>query len=335
MSKIIKRLIVLVFILNYGVAQDIQSRMTMELLNAYENGGKDVKPSRRPNGDKKGLHYIDDQISFKDDSTWVLKDARVIGSMLPATLLLSGKMSNGVYILVTYLVRNDSRKSDRIYASPALMDDSSNKYEAVDMQNVYLKELMYDSPIELAQLTPGVVNKFSAIYEVPDTNRVLMFLAREISSIAPNSTKICIIPNPNNPVKDSVGVAQPPLDVTVLALKKKADTGDADAQNSLGLRYDYGYGVTQDRAEAVKWYRIAADHGDPHSQANLGSMYSKGEGVAKDLVQAHVWFNVAGANGNVKAKENLAIIEQQMTDPQKAKAMDLARELFAKLPKGN
>ena len=39
MSKIIKRLIVLVFILNYGVAQDIQSRMTMELLNAYENGG--------------------------------------------------------------------------------------------------------------------------------------------------------------------------------------------------------------------------------------------------------------------------------------------------------
>jgi hypothetical protein len=52
-------------------------------------------------------------------------------------------------------------------------------------------------------------------------------------------------------------------------------------------------------------------------------------------VQAHVWFNIAGAaDGYENAKKNLAIIEKEMTSEQKAEAMKLARELFAKLPKG-
>jgi len=49
-------------------------------------------------------------------------------------------------------------------------------------------------------------------------------------------------------------------------------------------------------------------------------------------VLAHVWLNIAGAADLEIAKKNLAIIEEQMTDTQKEKAMDLARELFAKLP---
>ena len=63
-------------------------------------------------------------------------------------------------------------------------------------------------------------------------------------------------------------------------------------------------------------------------------MYYKGTGVPKDLVQAHVWWNIAGAKGHENAKKNLAVVEKEMTDSQKEKAMDLARELFAKLPKG-
>jgi hypothetical protein len=62
-------------------------------------------------------------------------------------------------------------------------------------------------------------------------------------------------------------------------------------------------------------------------------MYQQGNGVPKDLVLAHVWFNIAGAAGDEEAKNALAILEKQMTDTQKEKAMDLARELFAKLPK--
>jgi hypothetical protein len=115
--------------------------------------------------------------------------------------------------------------------------------------------------------------------------------------------------------------------------RKAADQGNAGAQNNLGVKYDNGQGVPKDYAEAVKWYRMAAEQGNTIAQVNLGGMYGKGHGVPKDLVQAHVWWNIAGANGNEDAKKNLAIAEKRMTDSQKEKAMDLARELFAKLPK--
>jgi len=136
-----------------------------------------------------------------------------------------------------------------------------------------------------------------------------------------------------NAVKDSPKVAE---------WRKKAETGDAFAQYLLGSSYDSGVGVPRDDAgaEAVKWYRLAAEQGLADAQSSLGDMYYNDKGVPKDLVQAHVWWNIAGANGypfnqHVFAKKNLAFFEKQMTDSQKEKAMDLARELFAKLPEGS
>jgi len=117
--------------------------------------------------------------------------------------------------------------------------------------------------------------------------------------------------------------------------KRKAEAGYAAAQAQLGFMYAYGNGVPKDDVEAVKWLRKAADQGNAAAQYNLGLMYGTGAGVPKDLVQAHVWWNIAGAKGHKDAKTNLAIAEQLMTGSQKEKAMDLARELFAKLPKGN
>ena len=51
------------------------------------------------------------------------------------------------------------------------------------------------------------------------------------------------------------------------------------AQNSLGAMYAVGTGVTQDHAEAVRWYRLAADQGHANGQYNLGVMYAHGTGV--------------------------------------------------------
>ena len=119
--------------------------------------------------------------------------------------------------------------------------------------------------------------------------------------------------------------------------RKKAEAGDAASQELMGECYAddaSSDGIPLDYAEAVKWYRLAADQGYAKAQYNLGGMYDNGEGVPKDLVQAHIWWNIAGANGNKNAKKNLALVEKEMTDSQKEKAMDLARELFAKLPKG-
>ena len=91
--------------------------------------------------------------------------------------------------------------------------------------------------------------------------------------------------------------------------------------------------VPKDSVEAVKWYRKAAEQGDADAQANLGLMYALGVGVPKDLVQAHAWCNIAGAKGHEPAKRGLAIIEEEMTDFQREKAMKLAREMFARLEK--
>ena len=116
--------------------------------------------------------------------------------------------------------------------------------------------------------------------------------------------------------------------------RKAAEHGIAQSQHNIGLFYLQGEGVPKDYAETVKWFRKAAEQGHAQSQANLGVMYYNGNGVPKDLVQAHVWWNIAGANGNEDAKKNLANVEKEMTSEQKAEAMKLARELFAKLPKG-
>ena len=42
--------------------------------------------------------------------------------------------------------------------------------------------------------------------------------------------------------------------------RKAAEQGDAEAQNRLGVCYEYGKGVPQDYQEAVKWYRKAVEH---------------------------------------------------------------------------
>jgi TPR repeat protein len=94
----------------------------------------------------------------------------------------------------------------------------------------------------------------------------------------------------------------------VAALRRKAEAADADSQLNLELRYDDGEGVPKDSAEAIKWYRKAAD-----------------------LLQAHAWYNVSVASGNEVARPVLEIVEKQMKADQVAKAMEFARDLFAKI----
>ena len=119
-----------------------------------------------------------------------------------------------------------------------------------------------------------------------------------------------------------------------------AEHGNAVGQFNLGLMYAKGEGVPKDNAEAVKWYRMAAEQGYAMAQYRLGYAYYNGEGVPKDLVQAHVWINInisaakGNALANALAQKKIPSLEEEMTSEQKAEAMKLARELFAKLPKG-
>ena len=52
-------------------------------------------------------------------------------------------------------------------------------------------------------------------------------------------------------------------------LRLAAEQGDADAQYNLGVMYDNGAGVPENKAEAVKWYRLAAEQGYASAQYAL------------------------------------------------------------------
>ena len=90
--------------------------------------------------------------------------------------------------------------------------------------------------------------------------------------------------------------------------RQAADFGNAGAQNSLGVMYELGQGVTRDAGEAVKWYRKAAEQGHAGAQNNLGNRYRKGEGVTRDVGEAMKWYRKAAEQGIARAQGRLARI---------------------------
>ena len=60
--------------------------------------------------------------------------------------------------------------------------------------------------------------------------------------------------------------------------------------------YAQGQGVSQDYAEAVRWFRKAAEQGDAQAQFNLGLMYVNGKGVRQNYKIAKEWVGKACDN---------------------------------------
>ena len=60
---------------------------------------------------------------------------------------------------------------------------------------------------------------------------------------------------------------------SITEIRRQAEQGDADAQNNLGVMYTTGKGVTEDAAEAMRWFRLAAEQGHTSAQYNLGIMH--------------------------------------------------------------
>ena len=95
-------------------------------------------------------------------------------------------------------------------------------------------------------------------------------------------------------------------------LTKSAESGDADAQLKLGMRYFTGNrGRPADYAEALKWFRLAADQGNAEAQNRLGLMYYQGRGVAQDYNEAARWYLQAAQGGNEHAQRELIDMYQQ------------------------
>ncbi|MCH8172945.1 MAG: sel1 repeat family protein [Proteobacteria bacterium] len=105
-----------------------------------------------------------------------------------------------------------------------------------------------------------------------------------------------------------------------------ADQGYDKAQYNLGVMYLNGQGVPQDYAEAMRWYCLAADQGLTEAQYNLGVMYTKGEGVPKNYIIAYMWFNLAATQGQVDAAYNKNVLKERLTPEQIAEAQRLSQK---------
>jgi TPR repeat protein len=88
-------------------------------------------------------------------------------------------------------------------------------------------------------------------------------------------------------------------------LRKASYQGDAKAENSLGFMSYYGQGVPQNYPEAVRWYRKAADQNYERGQFNLALMYYEGKGVPRDYAEAARWFRKAAEQGYSMAQSAL------------------------------
>ena len=92
--------------------------------------------------------------------------------------------------------------------------------------------------------------------------------------------------------------------------KEKAEHGNANEQNRLGIAYYAGIGVEQNYAEAFKWFCQAAEQGNANAQFNLGLSYYAGNGVEQNYAMAFKWLRKAAEQGNKKAQERLRKLGQ-------------------------
>jgi TPR repeat protein len=142
-------------------------------------------------------------------------------------------------------------------------------------------------------------------------------------------------------------------------LKRKASSGDVEAQYQLGNRFqtgqqvkaniyqaihwftqagNAGHGQSQytlaliykerasssaDLAKSVAWAQKAAESGYVEAQYHLGMMYMNGEDISRDPMQAKHWLEQASQQGHVAAQ--IALLSEE-THPQQIANVDIERE---------
>jgi tetratricopeptide (TPR) repeat protein len=92
---------------------------------------------------------------------------------------------------------------------------------------------------------------------------------------------------------------------------KAAEQGYAKAQYNLGCCFANDNGVLQDLTEAVKWFRKSAEQGHADAQYALGKYYYYGHGVNQNTTEAVKWWKKAAELGNAKAQYDLNLYKEQ------------------------
>lgn len=83
---------------------------------------------------------------------------------------------------------------------------------------------------------------------------------------------------------------------------KLAEAGNRQGMLNTGNMLAAGLGVTQNHAEALKWYRRAAEAGDPIGIYEVGKAHEQGLGVVADREAALDWYRRAADLDSVDAQ---------------------------------
>ena len=85
-------------------------------------------------------------------------------------------------------------------------------------------------------------------------------------------------------------------------LQPAARSGNAEAEELIGVMYAMGLGVIRNDKRAFEWYLRAAMKGHPGAQSGVGWYYEVGRGMpAADLVRAYMWYVLSAIGGDPDA----------------------------------
>ena len=100
-----------------------------------------------------------------------------------------------------------------------------------------------------------------------------------------------------------------------------ARSGNADAEELIGIMYAMGLGVERDDVRAFEWYLRSSMKGHPGAQSGVGWYCEIGRGLpAPDLVRAYTWYGLSAIGGDPDAAISQEEVIKKMTPEQIEKA---------------
>ncbi|MFK7763991.1 MAG: tetratricopeptide repeat protein [Roseobacter sp.] len=111
------------------------------------------------------------------------------------------------------------------------------------------------------------------------------------------------------------------------ALWPAARSGNAEAEELIGVMYAMGLGVPKDDQRAFEWYLRAAMKGHAGAQSGVGWYYEVGRGLpAVDLTRAYMWYTLSAIGGDPDAAISLEDVVKKMTSEEINKAHILVED---------
>ena len=105
-----------------------------------------------------------------------------------------------------------------------------------------------------------------------------------------------------------------------------ARSGNADAEELIGVMYAMGLGVERDDQRAFEWYLRASMKGHPGAQSGIGWYFEVGRGTAVDLVRAYLWYGLSTIGGDPDAAISIEEVAKKMTPDEIQRAQMLIND---------